>query len=192
MTLMATTHNDFRVVFWVAVLPAFAAVFLIIFGVKGPKTVRNPLPVRSPIRWGSLSRLERRFWRVGLFTAILTLARFSEAFFLLRAEGVGVAVSWAPLVLIVMNVVYAASAYPLGRLSDRMSLRILLVWGVLFLIAADIVLAFAGNFWMVALGSALWGVHMGKPRGSSRRWSPTPRRPIFAAPLSASPISLVE
>ena len=99
------------------------------------------------------------------FAVFLTLARFSEAFLLLRATSVGLAADYVPAVLIAMNVVYAASAYPVGVLSDCMDRRVLLGVGVAVLIAADVVLAAAHSVWMVGLGAALWGLHMGATQG---------------------------
>lgn len=96
---------------------------------------------------------------------MLELARFSEAFLLLRAQNVGLAVTWVPMILIVMNVVYAASAYPFGKFSDNGSRKMLLAWGVGFLIAADLVLALAANAWTVGLGAVIWGLHMGATQG---------------------------
>ena len=120
---------------------------------------------RFPISRKNLLRLPARFWWVVVFAAVLTLARFSEAFLLLRAQNLGLSVTWVPMILIIMNVVYAASAFPLGKLSDNGSRRKLFAWGIIFLILADLVLALAGNVWMVGLGAALWGLHMGATQG---------------------------
>lgn len=165
MILMAATHDNFRLVFWVAVIPALVCVLLIIFGVEEPERTRPAAQARLPLSRDSLRRLPGRFWRVVAFAGILTLARFSEAFLLLRAENVGLAVTWVPMILIVMNVMYAASAYPFGKLSDTSSRRKLLAWGILLLIAADLILALAGNYWLVGLGAAVWGLHMGATQG---------------------------
>ena len=165
MGLMAASHDNFRLVFWVAVLPAFVCVLLIAFGVEESEATRPAAQPRFPITRANLARLSSRFWWVVAFAAVLTLARFSEAFLLLRAENVGLAATWVPMILIVMNVVYAASAYPFGKLSDNGSRRSLLVWGVLFLIASDITLALAANIWAVGLGAAIWGLHMGATQG---------------------------
>jgi MFS family permease len=96
---------------------------------------------------------------------VLTLARFSEAFLILRAEDAGLPLALIPLVLVVMNVVYAASAYPMGTLSDRTDRRVIMAAGFAVLIVADIVLAAAPNLWMVMLGVGLWGLHMGMTQG---------------------------
>jgi MFS family permease len=165
MALMAASHDDFRLVFWVAVVPALICVLLIAFGVEEPEATRPVAQPRLPITRDNLARLSSRFWRVVAFATVLTLARFSEAFLLLRAENVGLAATWVPMILIVMNVVYAASAYPFGRFSDNGSRRALLIWGVIFLIAADIVLALAASIWAVGLGAAIWGLHMGATQG---------------------------
>jgi MFS family permease len=165
MGLMAASHDNFRLVFWVAVVPAFVCVLLIAFGVEESEATRPAAQPRFPITRANLARLSSRFWWVVAFAAVLTLARFSEAFLLLRAENVGLAATWVPMILIVMNVVYAASAYPFGKLSDNGSRRALLVWGVLFLIASDITLALAANIWAVGLGAAIWGLHMGATQG---------------------------
>jgi len=169
MALMAATQNNFRLVFWVAVIPAFVCVLLIIFGVEEPEANRSkarpPAQLRSPLRRENLRRFEPRFWWVVAFSAVLTCARFSEAFLLLRADNVGLAVTWVPIMLVIMNVVYAISAYPFGKLSDNGGRRRLLIWGIGLLIAADLVLALARNIWLVGLGTALWGLHMGATQG---------------------------
>ena len=120
---------------------------------------------RFPIQRAELAKLNAEFWWLVGVAAILTLARFSEAFLLLAAEHAGMALALIPGVLVTMNIVYAASAYPLGRLSDRMSRRMLLLVGVGILIAADIVLATAGTVWQVMIGAAIWGLHMGATQG---------------------------
>lgn len=166
MGLMSITHDNFRVVFWVAVLPAIFCVLLIVFGVKEPGTASQATsPGKFPISKTNLQRLPDRFWWVVAFSAILTLARFSEAFLLLRAKDMGLSVALVPSVLILMNVVYAVSAYPFGKLSDNCNRRSLLVWGIGFLIVADILLAVAGSIWMVFVGVAAWGLHMGATQG---------------------------
>lgn len=165
LVLMAAFADDFRLVFWVAVVPAFLAVALIIFGVREPELPPRLAEQKFPIQRAEIARLDARYWLVVAFATALTLARFSEAFLLLRAASVGLAVTYAPLVLIAMNVVYAASAYPLGRLADRANRRTLLAAGIGVLVAADLVLAFADSVPVVFAGVALWGLHMGATQG---------------------------
>lgn len=165
MALMAVSHDNFKLVFWVAVIPAVICVLLIVFWVDEPDGVRPSAIRRMPLNRVDMERLPVYFWRVVTFAAVLTLARFSEAFLLLRAENVGLAVTWIPMILIVMNVVYAASAYPFGKYSDNGSRRYLMVLGVVLLIVADVVLANAHNIWLVGLGAVIWGLHMGATQG---------------------------
>lgn len=162
--LMLLWANDFRAVFWVAVIPGLMAVALLLFGVREPG---HPVAGRrtNPIRRENLKRLDRRYWWVVGVGAIFTLARFSEAFLVLRAQQGGIPIALVPLVMVAMNLVYAASAYPFGKLSDKMSHAKLLALGLIVLIAADLVLAANDHWGAVLIGVALWGIHMGMTQG---------------------------
>jgi MFS family permease len=162
--LMLLWRNDFRAVFWVAVIPGMLAVLLLIFGVHEPKRHIGERRT-NPIRKENLVRLSAEYWWVVGVGAVFTLARFSEAFLVLRAQQSGIPIAFVPLVMVAMNVIYAASAYPFGKLSDRMSHSRLLALGLFVLMAADLVLA-ADNRWTTTLaGVALWGIHMGMTQG---------------------------
>lgn len=165
MALMAVSDDDFRLAFWVAVIPAVLCVLLIVFGVQEPERSPGERLPRLPLQKATLALLPRRYWWVVAFATVLTLARFSEAFLLLRAVDLGLAVTWTPLILIVMNLVYAASAYPFGTLADNGHRHRLLGWGIAFLIVADLLLAGAANLWWVGGGAAVWGLHMGATQG---------------------------
>jgi len=162
--LMLLWANDFRAVFWVALIPGLLAVALLLFGVHEPKrtAVRQPI---NPISRANLRRLNSTYWWVVGIGAVFTLARFSEAFLVLRAAQGGIAIALVPLVMVAMNVIYATSAYPFGKLSDRMSHTKLLAIGLMVLIAADLVLATNDHWTTVLAGVALWGVHMGITQG---------------------------
>jgi len=162
--LMLLWANDFQAVFWVAVIPGLLSVLVLIFGVQEP-VHHHPGRGINPIRRESLRLLTRPYWIVVLLGTCFALARFSEAFLLLRAQQGGLAVSWIPLVLVVMNVVYAGSAYPLGRLADRMSHTALLAMGLVVLVFADLVLAYSNHWTVVVLGVILWGLHLGMTQG---------------------------
>jgi MFS family permease len=162
--LMLWWANDFRAVFWVAVIPGLLAVALLLFGVREP--ARHAGERRTnPIRRENLRRLGSSYWWVTGVGAVFTLARFSEAFLVLRAQQGGIAVALVPLVMVAMNVVYAASAYPFGKLSDRVDHRALLALGLVVLIGADLVLAMNDHLATVLAGVALWGIHMGMTQG---------------------------
>ena len=163
VALMLLWADDFRAVFWVAVIPAALAVLLLAFGVQEPARDAGRAPI-NPIRREQLQRLPRAYWAVVAVGAVFTLARFSEAFLVLRATEGGLPVALAPLVLVAMNVVYALAAYPFGRLSDRMRHDRLLLWGLAVLIGADLLLA-TGRPLAVWSGVLLWGLHMGMTQG---------------------------
>jgi MFS family permease len=154
-------------VFWVAVVPAILSFALIAFAVKEPPVPAEVAKQSEKVRLdrATLARLGAAFWAVTAAGTALTLARFSEAFLILRGQDLDLALAFAPLVLVVMNVVYSATAYPVGKLADRMSRRTLLYIGVGLLIAADVVLALASNLAMLAAGIVLWGLHMGFTQG---------------------------
>ena len=162
MTLMA---SDIRAVLWVAVAPAFFGVLLLVWGVQEPERAAAAGPARAPIHWRDTKRLGREFWVIVALGSIFTLARFSEAFLVLRAQDVGLDIALVPAVMVVMSGVYAASAYPAGRISDRFSPRTLLPAGLLALIVADVALATASSIAVVLTGAALWGLHMGITQG---------------------------
>ena len=163
--LMLLFAGDFRTVFWFAVIPAAIAVLLLVFGVEEPGPGAAGRAPAAAIGWHSARELERAYWLVVLFGVVFTLARFSEAFLILRAQQQGLPDTFAPLVLVVLNLVYAATAYPVGRLADRMSNFKLLGAGLVTLIAADLVLALAQGLTAITVGVALWGLHMGMTQG---------------------------
>ena len=162
--LMLLWHNDFQAVFWVAVIPAALCVLLLALGVQEPDRpagMRRPWPIQRD----GLRQLPQAYWWVVGVGAVFTLARFSEAFLVLRVQQGGLALAWVPLVLIVMNLVYALGAYPLGRLADAVSHRHLLALGLVVLMAADALLAWRDRGFAVWTGIALWGLHMALTQG---------------------------
>jgi MFS family permease len=163
--LMWWTTDNFTVVFWVAVVPAFLALALIIFAVREPARPQGLRKVHNPISAAEIRRLGAPYWWVIGIATVFTLARFSEAFLILRAQGAGVPIALVPAVLVVMNAVYALAAYPAGVASDRMNRTTLLMIGLALLIAADLALALLPSIGGVALGVVLWGLHMGFTQG---------------------------
>jgi MFS family permease len=162
--LMLLWANDFRAVFWVAVIPGLLAVALLMFGLHEPVKKEAHKP-SNPISRENLQRLGAAYWWVVGIGAVFTLARFSEAFLVLRAAQGGVPVALVPLVMVAMNVIYAATAYPFGKLSDRVDHNKLLALGLVVLTAADLVLASDDHWTTVLQGVALWGMHMGITQG---------------------------
>lgn len=162
--LMLLWANDYRAVFWVALIPGLLAVALLVFAVREPERQAGGKRV-NPIRRDNLRRLSGAYWWVVGIGTLFTLARFSEAFLVLRAQHGGIPVAYVPLVMVGMNLVYSASAYPFGRLSDRMNHGTLLSLGLMVLIAADLVLAASDHWATVAVGVSLWGLHQGITQG---------------------------
>lgn len=157
--------NDIQSVLWIAVIPAFLSVTVLIWCVHEQPHEDGSAPARMPVTWRGALRLPARYWLVVLLGAVFTLARFSEAFLVLRAQDVGLALGHAPLVLIIMNIVYAASAYPAGVAADRFSHRALLSVGLGILVIADVILALATAPLPALIGAALWGLHLGFTQG---------------------------
>jgi MFS family permease len=163
--LMWLTADNFRAVFWIAVIPAFLSVALILFAVREPERPEGLRKVQAPLSPAELKRLGSAYWWVTGVATVFTLARFSEAFLILRAQALGLPIFLAPMVLVVMNVVYALAAYPVGVLSDRVNRMTVLVFGFVLLIAADVVLGIAPGLIGVAFGVILWGLHLGFTQG---------------------------
>ncbi|MGA7876749.1 MAG: MFS transporter [Desulfoferrobacter sp.] len=164
IVIMAATGGNFRTVFWVAVLPGFFSVSILAFGVSEPAGGSSNSS-RKPIRYKDVFQLPTSYWMVVMFGSLFTLARFSEAFLLLRAEDVGVTASLIPGILVLMNLVFSLTAYPIGHLSDRLGRTGLMALGLAVLIVSDLVLAAAQTGWQVAAGAMLWGLHMGLTQG---------------------------
>ena len=163
--LMLAFAGDFRKVLWVAVVPALICVALLVFFVHEPPDSARPRMVRPQLRWQELGYFPRAFWFVVFIGAVFTLARLSEAFLILRASNLGLSNDYVPLALVVMNVVYAVSSYPAGRLSDRVDRRMVLAIGGISLIVSDVLLARAGGIAGLVAGICFWGLHMGFSQG---------------------------
>ncbi|MEQ1710017.1 MAG: MFS transporter [Hyphomicrobium sp.] len=163
--LMLLTMNNFKLVFWIAVIPAFIAFALMVFGVDEPAKSSVVANGKRKLQFSDAKRLPRSFWAVVAIMAVFTLARFSEAFLVLKSQNVGLPIAWVPIVMVVMNIVYALISYPAGAMSDRIGRNGILVVGISLLIVADLILAFATNVPAVLLGVLFWGLHMGLTQG---------------------------
>jgi MFS family permease len=157
--------NDIKAVLWVAVIPAFIAVFLLMVALREPEPAERSTSSRNHLTLRDAKRLPLRYWLVVMLGAVFTLARFSEAFLILRAQDVGLAIAYVPAIMIVMNMVYALFAYPAGVAADRLSARKLLVFGLGLLVVADVLLALADSPSLAFLGVGFWGLHMAFTQG---------------------------
>jgi MFS family permease len=165
IVLMWATASNFQLVFWVAVVPAFLAVGMLMVWVSEPDRPVGLRAVKWPLRPTELARLGSAYWWVVLIAGIFTLARFSEAFLVLRAQSLGLPVMLVPVVLVIMNIAYAGAAYPAGAWSDGGGRRGVLITGLAMLVLADLVLAAASGIATLLLGVVLWGLHMGFTQG---------------------------
>ncbi len=165
IALMAIYANDFRAVFWWAVVPAAIAVALLVLGVQEPAGIRPSGQKNWPIRRADLARMTDAYWWVVVIGIVFTMARFSEAFLLLKGQQVGLPLALLPLVMVLMNLVYAVLATPAGVLSDRIGRHRVLIAGLLILVAADLVLGFVPGFTGLFVGVTLWGAYMGLSQG---------------------------
>jgi MFS family permease len=165
VVMMGTFAGDIRAVLWTAAVPACLAVALLALAVREPERAHGEAGERARLTAREVRELPPRYWWVVGLSAVFTLARFSEAFLVLRAQNVGLAIRYVPSVMIVMNVVYAASAYPAGVAADRFSPQRLLIVGILLLAGSDLLLALATTPAHVFFGTACWGLHMGLSQG---------------------------
>lgn len=165
MACMAWFAGNITAALWVAVPPAFLAMVLFAFAVREPEAGTDAAPRQKKAAFAGMAQLPARYWLVVAAGSVFTLARFSEAFLVLRARDVGLPLAQAPVVMVVMNIVYAATAFPAGAAADRLSRRGLLAAGLVMLTAADLFLAAASAPFQVLLGAALWGLHMGITQG---------------------------
>lgn len=162
--LMLLWNNDFHTIFWVAVIPGVLSIALLWFGLSEPKTPVTDKRT-NPLRRENLKKLSAAYWWVVGLGALFTLARFSEAFLVLRAYQMDIPLFAIPLVMVAMNLVYSLSAYPFGKMSDSMNHSRMLQAGLLVLIAADITLALSHHWSTLLIGVGLWGIHMGMTQG---------------------------
>ncbi|MCC6706043.1 MAG: MFS transporter [Gammaproteobacteria bacterium] len=165
IVLMQLYAGDMRTVFWFAAIPAALAVLCVLFGVEDADHTPAHKPAALPMRRADLKALGARYWRVVALGVVFTLARFSEAFLILKAHASGLPLALAPLVLVTMNIVYALAAYPAGALSDRLHARGLLLTSLAALLVADVTLALGDGLVFVFSGIALWGLHMALSQG---------------------------
>ena len=165
IALMKLSGDDFRLVFWIALIPAYLSIIVLLVAVKELPSNHDGYLPRLPIRRSDILALPAAFWWVISIAGLLSLARFSQAFLVLKASDVGVEAAFVPMVLVIMHLVFSLAAYPFGILADHLDRRLQLGIGTIILIGADVVLANASTIWLTALGAALWGLQLGVTQG---------------------------
>jgi MFS family permease len=164
MGLMDVSGDNFRLVFWIAVIPAIIAIFVLLFGIKEVvprKFAARPLRLRR----SDIAQFTGPFWWAIAIASLLALARFTPAFLILKAHKIGVDAAFVPIMLILMHLVYAGAAYPFGVIADHIDRRLQLAFGAIMLIGANLVLASATMAWTAAIGAGLWGLQMAVTQG---------------------------
>jgi MFS family permease len=165
IALMRSSGDNFRLVFWIAVIPALIAIMVLLVALKEPpRRATLPLP-RLRMQRHELARFPTSFWWAITIASLLSLARFSHAFLVLAAHGIGIDAAYVPMMLVLMYVVYACAAYPFGVLADRIDRWVQLGLGAVVLITANVILAAANTAWALACGVALWGLQMAVTQG---------------------------
>lgn len=165
IALMALFANDMRTVFWFALIPGALAVAFVVMGVEDRAAPAPRDTKKAPVRLADVKQLGAEFWGVVSIGVLFTLARFSEAFLVLKAHDEGLPLAFAPLVLVAMNLIYALGAYPAGAWSDNARPETLLLWGLAALVGADLALALTKGVGGAFLGIALWGAHLALTQG---------------------------
>jgi MFS family permease len=165
MAGMFVFSGDIRSVLWIAVVPAFISVFILCVAVKEPP-IKDARIAGTPIKIKDIFKIGSAYWQIVAIAGVFTLARFSNAFLLLKARDIGISAAFVPLVIVVMNIFYASTAYPAGALSDTVKRKNVVLMGIFFLIMADIILGFANNVWMLGAGTIFWGMHLAFVKGS--------------------------
>jgi MFS family permease len=164
MSGMLLLANNIRLVLWIAVIPGVIALLILALAVNDPKNqVRQPNKVY--FQWRDFRKFSSAYWQLVVIASVFTLARFSDAFLILKAQASGIPIALVPLVMVVMNIIYAAVAYPAGIWSDKINRKTVLLIGIVFLIVADLVLGFANHLWVLGIGLILWGLHMALTQG---------------------------
>lgn len=163
--LMIVLSGNIHAVLWIATIPAFLSIAVLIFGVKEPKKQKTATS-RPPLHLKDVRQMSTAYWSLVIISALFSLARFSEAFLVLKAQDIGLSMTFAPLIMVVMNIAYALSAYPAGKISDKYDRKAVLLAGIGLLAAADLILAISTNLWTLSAGVILWGLHMGFTQGS--------------------------
>ena len=165
IALMKLSGDDFRLVFWIALVPAYLSIIVLLVAVKElPSNYDDSLP-RLSIRRDDIIALPAAFWWVISIAGLLSLARFSQAFLVLKANDIGVDAAFVPMVLVAMHLAFSLAAYPFGILADHLNRRLQLGIGALILVGADVALASASTVWLTALGAALWGLQLAVTQG---------------------------
>lgn len=165
---MLASHNSYRVVFIVAVIPALISLWICISFITNPSPEKDNGKNKKLWNVKDIHLLPKEFWFLLIITLFIMVARFSEAFLTLRAKELSWPLAMLPVLIIIMDLVHAGVALLCGSWESKFSKQFLLLIGMVFFIAANIILALATNGFFVVSGFILVGVHMGITQGLLR------------------------
>ncbi len=161
--LLLLWTEDLRSIFWIALIPGAACLALILFGVEDNVT---PTVNTKRIAWKDLkSVMTPAFVQLVILGTLFSLARFSNAFIVLRAAAIGIEHAWIPMAVVLMNITFSLSSYPFGKLADKLNPMKLLALGMVLLALANLLFAYAENYRILAAGIVLFGMHLGATQG---------------------------
>jgi MFS family permease len=161
------TYNvaPIRTVFWLAAIPGVLSFIVLVAFVR-----EIPRAAAAPVGTGPdlTLPLDTRFWRVLGVIFVFTLGNSTDAFLLLRANQLGVAVALAPVLWAALHVVKSLSSTPGGALSDRIGRRPTLIMGWALYAAVYFGFARATTAWQAWTLFGVYGIFFGLTEGSER------------------------
>jgi len=161
--LLLLWTEELRSIFWIALIPGAACLALILFGVEDNVT---PTVNTKHIAWKDLKIvITPAFVQLVILGTLFSLARFSNAFIVLRAADIGIEHAWIPMTVVLMNIAFSLSSYPFGKLADKLNPMKLLALGMVLLALANLLFAYAANYRILAAGIVLFGMHLGATQG---------------------------
>jgi MFS family permease len=169
LAILAVWAADFRLVFWLSVVPGVLAVALIVWFIEADGRVR---PAQAALAW-SLRGFDDRFWEFLLVIGLFSLGNSSNAFLILKAEQVGTSPAWISGIYVGYNALYALMSVPGGLLADRVGMRRMIIVGLGLFAAVYAGIALASTPQQIAALFLCYGIYMGLTEGVQRAYLAT-------------------
>ena len=156
---------DYKNLFLISIIPALLS--LAMFPLIKEKKEQRIIKEREPF-WKNVKKLDGQLKLYLLVAFLFTLGNSSNAFLLLRAKSVGFNDTSVILLYFIYNITASLLAIPLGKRSDQVGRKRLLVSGYIVFAAVYMGFAFAYNkIFMIAL-FVLYGVYTAMTTGVER------------------------
>jgi MFS family permease len=161
-------HGNYRWVFWASFVPGLIAILILIFFLKEEKK-KKELPQRALPKFG-FARLGKPYMIFTYISTLFTLGNFSDAFLVLRAQNIGMAVALIPLAYLLFNLISSLFSTLAGSLSDKFGRLPLLIGG--YFIFGFIYLGFSlihhvGWIWVLF---AIYGLYYAMTEGIQKAY----------------------